>query len=215
MLDSGSNQTFIRAQVARDLGCRVLSSDPLKVETFGGGQTTSQLTRRVQVTLRAGMKPGITVDAYEMPEICTAPPNATRADLRQYPHLTGLQLAELSDQSCDQEGDVLIGLDHFQDVISGDIKRGPVGPVAMSSCFGWILAGRLEAKEESSTPTISNFIQARQTEPRSQLETLWSLEGIGISATGAETDRKKEEDDDVMQHFNSTCSRLPDGRYQV
>ena len=34
MLDCGSNQSFIRAQVARDLGCRTLGSEPLKVETF-------------------------------------------------------------------------------------------------------------------------------------------------------------------------------------
>ena len=46
MLDSGSNQSFIRAQVARDLGCRILSSEPLRVETFGGAVAAPRILSR-------------------------------------------------------------------------------------------------------------------------------------------------------------------------
>ena len=58
------------------------------------------------------------------------PPAAVAAELSKYPHLNGLQLAEQSEGgSTSQVVDVLIGLDHFQEVIDGKMRIGLTGPV--------------------------------------------------------------------------------------
>ena len=214
MLDSGSNQTFVRTAVARDLGCRALNSEPLRVETFGGGQAAHCVTRKVQLSLKSDSKSDVTITAYEVPQICAAPPTATAAELKRYPHLTGLRLAEQPEGTCaNQDVDVLIGLDHFQEIVDGRMKVGSTGPVAMGSHFGWILAGRVHAKDDRTAPLVmSNFIRA---DHRDQLETLWSLESIGISPAGASGPSKKEEDDEeAARHFQENYRRLPDGRYE-
>ena len=51
LIDSGSNQSFIRTETARELGCEVLSQEELRVHTFGGGQEQQKVSNRVKVTL--------------------------------------------------------------------------------------------------------------------------------------------------------------------
>ena len=119
----------------------------------------------------------------------------------------------------DMSVSVLIGLDYMCQVLDGRMKRGESGPVALGSRFGWILSGPAEVGEETARAVkdgtaISNFIRAEKT--CDALQDLWELEGIGISSEGAGLrNQKDQEDQRVMEHFQSTLQRLPDGRYQT
>ena len=217
MLDSGSNQSFIRTDIARRLGCEVLSQEPLRVHTFGGGQWLQQTSDKVKVALSAAddEENKITLTAYEIPVICSPPPSVTQDDLRGHIHLAGLKLAEEpSADPLSEEIDILIGLDYMQDVIDGRIKKGENGPIAMGSHFGWILAGRSGQASTRSAPSIVNFI--RTETPDQLLENLWSMEGIGISSEGAGDKSSKGAMEELAEnHFDATCQRLPAGRYEV
>ena len=217
MLDSGSNQSFIRTGTARRLGCETLSSEKLRIHTFGGGQGLQQLSNRVKVTLSATEDKDnqLTLTAHEIPIICSPPPAVTTDDLRGHLHLAGLKLAEEpSADPFNEEIDVLIGLDYMQDVIDGKMKKGETGPVAMGSRFGWILAGRSGDSSTQSAPSLVNFI--RTESPGYLLEDLWNMESIGISSKGAcDSDAKQELEELAMKHFEDACSHLPDGRYEV
>ena len=212
MLDSGSNQSFIRTETARRLGCRTLSQELLNVQTFGGGQTSRQMRAKVQVSLSATNcaddGSAVIISAYEIPTICSPPPTVTKDVLWKYPHLVGLKLAEEpSERSGNGQVDILIGLDYFQDVIDGRIKTGEAGPVAMGSRFGWILAGRSCSVSLQSAPKVANFVRTETA--RDLLEDLWELEGIGISSQGAtDSNPKKALDDLATEHFQSYCRRL-------
>ena len=85
---------------------------------------------------------------------------------------------------------------------------------AMGSRFGWILAGCSGDSSTKSAPNLVNFI--RTESPGHLLEDLWNMESIGISSKGAcDSNAKKELEELAMKHFEDTCSRLPDGRYEV
>ena len=73
MLDTGSNQSFIRADAANLLRCRQISRDDMKVQSFGGG-TIHQRLRKVQVSLTGigVLSRPIGIAAYEVPGICCA-----------------------------------------------------------------------------------------------------------------------------------------------
>ena len=51
MLDSGSNQTFFRGDLAKQLGCKELGNHPLIVQTFGGSHAADHPSRKVHLSI--------------------------------------------------------------------------------------------------------------------------------------------------------------------
>ena len=76
-----------------------------------------------------------------MPTICSPISNQSiKVALEEYPHLCGLNLADTSTLSGDNdvEVDILIGADYYWKLVTGTIKRGnKPGPVAVLTRLGW------------------------------------------------------------------------------
>ena len=72
-----------------------------------------------------------------------------------YPHLEGLQLADSLDDSYGTI-DILIGTDHYWDVVTGETVRGDSGPTAVSSKFGWLLSGALRESVIACADSVSS-----------------------------------------------------------
>ena len=65
-----------------------------------------------------------------------------KLDVESYPHLRGLQLADSSlVNDIPTNVDILIGSDHYFDVVTDEICRGNKGPVAINTIFGWVISG--------------------------------------------------------------------------
>ena len=56
----------------------------------------------------------------------------------------GLQLSDNPEKPRDCI-DVLIGSDFYWDIVTGDLKIGEKGPIAISSRLGWLLSGPIES----------------------------------------------------------------------
>ena len=56
----------------------------------------------------------------------------------KYNHLSNLELADYSDCQSDSNIHILIGVDFYYSFISGKVRRGESGPVALESCLGWV-----------------------------------------------------------------------------
>ena len=110
----------------------------------------------------------------------------------QYPHLQDLELAD--DCPVDHNSDtidVLIGSDHYWDVVTGGIIRGIDGSVAISTNLGWLLSGPSESMEGGYT--VSNLVvEGREVDngPTQDdailirdLCRFWETEAIGIAET--------------------------------
>ena len=85
----------------------------------------------------------ITMEAYCVPTICSPISNQSiKVALEEYPHLCGLNLADSSTLSGDNdvEVDILIGADYYWKFVTGTIKRGnKPGPVAVLTRLGWVV----------------------------------------------------------------------------
>ncbi|KAH7944196.1 hypothetical protein HPB52_016992 [Rhipicephalus sanguineus] len=81
LLDSGSQRTFIRADVSKDLRCPVIGTEELSLVTFGHSKPREVMrSRRVALTLRGQRRNiAVTMEALEVPEVCavTSPPLST------------------------------------------------------------------------------------------------------------------------------------------
>jgi hypothetical protein len=58
-----------------------------------------------------------------------------------YPHLNGLDLADNIEEASPREIDVLVGSNFYWDLITGQIRQGSTGPVAIHTRIGWVLSG--------------------------------------------------------------------------
>ena len=75
--------------------------------------------------------------ALSFPAICS--PLQGRINIEQHPQLLDLELADVStDEHVSDTTDMLIGSDHYWDVVAGDIVRSGEKLVAVSSKFGWL-----------------------------------------------------------------------------
>ena len=80
----------------------------------------------------------VIISTLSSPAICS--PLDSKVDIASYPHLHGLAFADNSN-SCRKHVELLLGVDHYYNIVTGEIIRASAGPVAVSSKMDWLLAG--------------------------------------------------------------------------
>ena len=108
--------------------------------------------------------------------------------------------------------DILIGCDQYRELITGEVRRGKTGPVAVSTKLGWVLSGpvTLPEQHQSSASLLTHTLRVDtlclgdSQSLDDQLKSFWNLESFGAEAAT----------DHVLDDFQ-TKIRFTDGRYQV
>jgi hypothetical protein len=196
LMDSGSQRTYITNGLKEKLGLQPTKTETLKLNTFGGDRFSKKRCDVVQLSLQ-GSDGDIEISAVCFPKICS--PIPTKICPERYPHLKGLNLADVRQSESDEfehdNIDILIGCDYYFDIVNNEMVRGEGrGPVAVSSKFGWIVAGptmREEKNDESSMVHLimqrnelasqSSYVQNKDGELIETLRTFWDTESIGIT----------------------------------
>ena len=156
------------------------------------------------------------VTAYVVPIVCAPIRNqAITFATRNYPHLTGLWLADFPAQIDDALNcEILIGSNFYWHFISGQCIRGERGPIALESCLGWVLSGPMyDCPSSSSTEVnladthvlfLTSTKRSEEQALEQQVAKFWSLESIGISRNELS----------LYETFQDEIEFI-DGRYQV
>ena len=85
---------------------------------------------------------------------------------------------------------MLIGSDFHWDVVTANIKRGNEGLTAVSSKFGWLLSGPVNARNKEVNYAVSNLViegvgslseQCSDQDLSDDLRCFWETESIGIA----------------------------------
>ena len=135
--DGGSQKSLISEELKRKLDVKSEKTEILNLNTFGSEKYVKKSSDRVKVDVIV-QDEVIIVSALTSPAVCS--PISNLVDLSHYPHLNGLALANSVDVSS-KRIDILIGADHYYDIVTGEVIRGSAGPVAISSKLGWLLSG--------------------------------------------------------------------------
>ena len=190
-MDSGSQRSYITNHLVQRLQLKPIRRERLNLNTFGNEQFNKKECNVVRVNLRGLEGDNIIIEALGFPCICSPLPLAVEVD--RYPHLQGLELADGSDCESDTNSqgiDLLIGSDHYWDVVTGNVIRDGSGPVAVSSKLGWLVSGTTRSGN-SSSHTITNLsvqgpesvrsVQFNECDLTQQLRSFWEVESIGIT----------------------------------
>ena len=212
LIDSGSNQSFVSSELSALLGGKQLSHHKRTITTFGGDSLKVRTMRNVLVTLEhPSNQECVQISATEIDQIC-GPVNTQPIDVSGYEYLRRLTLADPPDQWNDEQGiDVLIGMDHYKDIVKGAMQASDDGPIAMESIFGWLLGGRASMGATSN----DSHVMFLNTKTSQDLYRLWNLETIGIESPShpSKCEEKQRDDEQAIEHFENTHTREQDGRY--
>ena len=84
------------------------------------------------------------------PVICKPLKNQEIAFVRsKFGNFLKLELADFNENS--SEFGILVGVDYYHQLFTGNVIKNETGPVAPSSVLGWVLSGRFPCAEGSSS----------------------------------------------------------------
>ena len=179
---------------------------PLTVMTFGSHKKSPQSfgLARLNLVFRNGETTPI--DLYTNPHVCepvTCQPVSICKE--NFGHLATLDLADPSDGSSPLNIDILIGSDFYWEFVTGDTCRGPTGPIAIDTKFGWVLSGP-DTSSTDSVMLITHSLCCVQntTSLEDRLNSFWELESFGVSGA----------DLSIHDKFKDSVNFV-DGRYEV
>ncbi|XP_075542185.1 uncharacterized protein LOC142576096 [Dermacentor variabilis] len=217
LLDGGSQRTFIHRNLSEKLQLKVLGEEELKIFAFvEKSAMTRTKTRRVELWLRSQYyEKGVRVEALEVPCICAdilaAASNSVLLQLSKF----HFQVADASRGDESENVDLLIGADHYWEIVTGSTKRLSSKLMAVETVFGWTVQGQVATRKStgvcSSAAGVMRIGVSEQIykEISAQLKSFWELEHIGIK----EHEPVRHEDA-VLQHYKETVN-FENGRYKV
>jgi len=180
LLDEGAQRSFITKDLADDLGAKPVSTQNISMSSFG---STEHSLRRLEVTTvdvitEQGDK--IPLRVLVVPHIATPLKRQHNADINNMPHLRGLRLAHPV-SSGNFSINLLIGADHYWDIVQDTIIRGDRGPTAMQSKLGYLLSGPIGSRGKQDSATTILHIAAHKEE-EFDVKKFWSIESLGKSS---------------------------------
>ena len=165
---------------------QAVRSERLFIKTFGTEEDQIQVV--VQIFLE-GIESDLNFNltAYALTVICAPLKNqAIEVGYQSYPYLKGLKFDNDPGYTPDLEMDILVESDSCWNLVTGAVKRGGEGPLALNTRLGWVLPGPVDQSSDvrvSTTNYISSHtlrMDTSHTRVDKQLEKFWELESIGI-----------------------------------
>ena len=206
VLDCGSQRYYVTERVIKQLSVTPRVRKPLTIMTFGSHKKSPQSfgLARLNLVFRNGETTPI--DLYTIPHVCepvTCQPVSICKE--NFGHLATLDLAVPSDGSSPLDIDILIGSDFYWEFVSGDTRRGPTGPIAIDTKFGWVLSGPATSSTDSVTLITHSLCCVQNTTSlEDRLNSFWELESFGVSGA----------DLSIHDKFKDSVNFV-DGRYEV
>ncbi|KAL1433846.1 hypothetical protein MTO96_012185 [Rhipicephalus appendiculatus] len=143
LLDTGSQRTFIRCDLSTSLDLPSVGTEDLSLLTFGSSKRSrTRRYRTVQLKLQSRFDAQeITMDALEVPEVCTVKTPAIGQGLLMQLHERKMLIAD--DQRIGhrptQTISVIIGSDNYWRIVTEKIERLSNDLCAVETIFGWLV----------------------------------------------------------------------------
>ena len=209
LFDEGTQRSFMSQSLASKLGLHSSTRETINLATFGAVTPTRRNLDVVTIHIETESSGNIPIQALIVPEIATPLQNSVRTATQNYLYLQGLKLAHPVTDNENFEISLLIGADHYWDIVEDHIIRGN-GPTAMQSKLGYLLSGPVASTGNTrSYPTNMLNVMLSHREEDDRIEQFWNLETLGIT----EPDPQIEENSFIHEYQQTSISRERDRSY--
>ncbi|XP_064461641.1 uncharacterized protein LOC135371581 [Ornithodoros turicata] len=220
VIDGGSQRTFVRQDIARELNLPSAGEIDVTINTFGNRTSRREKQRRrlVKLCLRSQYGGEVHVfEAIEVPFICedlvTCP--LDNEDVRTF-LLSEEKLADecrFSGVRTEDGIGVLLGSDQMWKIMTRQVRQSNAqnNLVAINTALGWTFQGPVSVRSslENKDSTLVCVLRTDATHEAS-LQMFWEIEHLGIT----DGNSNDEGDDKVLCQFKETVQKVG-GRYAV
>ena len=209
LLDSCAERSFVSQDIAQALA---LKRNPITVAISGLNGTTSAIAcGEVQLTLKSLINPNFNLDvtAFVVKCVSTLLPR-DRVFPGDWAHIQGLQLAD-PHFGRPSRVDCILSSAGYGAVMLPEICRGQpphLGPVAMSSIFGWILVGYAGSGQPTTRTSVRHL--AVDHSLSEAVAKFWESEEVPQKQR-----MTPPPEQECWEHFESTYRRNAEARFIV
>ena len=209
LLDSASTASFVSERLAQALHLR-RTSHSATISGIAGLSHRSPTHSVTSFSISSVNLPSdkIDVTALIVQQVTSDLPHHPVSFSLAWNHLSDVDLA---DPHFGQPGkvDILLGVDIFVQVLQDGRRNGPPGmPVALETCFGWVLAGEVSSTVGQHSHVTSNHVVVENGDDI--LRQFWEVEQQPLSGACLSPEEKS-----VVQHFKTNHFRTTDGMFMV
>lgn len=210
VLDSAAQSTFITQRCAQSLGIKRSCAGNTLINGISSAQVKTKGLSHVTLQSLSGHILASSHPVFILEKITQDLPRAKiTPEVR-----SRMQHLMLADPTFDTPApiDVLIGADLFASSVKGQfLSLGENMPVAIDTIFGYALLGStpIASNLENSCHGLVTLLTINGLDLHSSIQQFWSVEEPPFASKQSLAEEKCE------QHFISTHSRTPEGRYIV
>ena len=199
LFDEGSQRSFIADDLARQLHLIPSRKELISLSAFGGTSSSVKQVEVANIHLQSDNGEPIPVEVIIVPKIAAPLQNHMSVDILTLPHLQGLKLAHPLQNEELFQIDLLIGADHYWNIVEDEIIRGHV-PTAAKSKIGYLLSGPVPNTNQSTMVRTSILhVMTAHKQEEFELERFWNLESVGIKPPAV-----ADEATDFLEHYQDT-----------
>ncbi|UYV69100.1 hypothetical protein LAZ67_6002418 [Cordylochernes scorpioides] len=209
LLDSGSQKSYIRRSLAKELDLPKVGEVKLNKFLFGG-QTTGEKAHSIFYFQLDNVDEGkaFKMEALEETIICGNISPVETGPRQWELDKKGITLTKVDNNKT--EIDILIGGDYYGQLLTGKIEQLAGGLTAIQTVLGWTLIGNTSSERpETSAQMVITLLTTQH-----RVTSLWELETIGIRDP-TEVISEKEKNVLMQEKFHEKICRGHDGRYLV
>ncbi|XP_052233469.1 uncharacterized protein LOC127846339 [Dreissena polymorpha] len=177
LFDEGAHNSFITEALARELEVKRTGTDTIQLAAFGDKKDWILHLKTATINLISDRKECIPINVLIVPTIATPISTRLQHTAALLPYISKLKLAHPVTARENFRISLLIGADHYWDIIEDEVIRGK-GPTAVKSKIGYVLSGPVGADEKKSNHVL-NVITSRANKA-SSLERSLFLENLVI-----------------------------------
>ncbi|XP_067205334.1 uncharacterized protein [Linepithema humile] len=208
LIDQGSEISLISERLVQLL---YLPRSSSSISLIGVGRKKANKTNgttRFTLRSRHDINNEISISAHILPKLTSSIPTV-KIQRHMWQHLEGLTLADC-DYRYPGSIDIILGADVYSQIIEDGIVKGDIhSPIAQRTIFGWIISGPVN--NNASKNCVQGYHISIDRELHELLQHFWKLEEVSSSPTSS----LSIEDQACENHYQSTHSRDPQGKYIV
>ncbi|XP_069138142.1 uncharacterized protein [Argopecten irradians] len=210
LFDEGAQRSFVTQELADKLQMETTGKETINISGFGQvGDKVRHLSSGT-VYLQTNTREKIPVKVLVVPTIAV-PLNSNRKHIAKLPHLKGLKLAHPVSADETFEVSLLIGADHYWDIVQDKVVRGK-GPIAVKSKIGYLVSGPYQGTSslnQRQNMSVMNVLVSHKKD-ECDLEKFWKVESLGIQK---KDDKTEDESCTYLENYKQSCIEFRGNKY--